>query len=63
MPSSNTGDLYFDEFVGELAALRGDEMPVSKFTDKPGGFDILDGSFRNNVTAKERRQVSDVVPT
>ncbi len=62
MPSRNTGDAYFDEFAGKMAALKGDEMPVSAFLDKIGGFDVLDGSMRNNITYKERRETSSVVP-
>ena len=37
-------------------------MPVSAFTDKIGGFDVLDGSMRNNIAFQEKRETSTVVP-
>lgn len=54
-----TGDTYFDEHVAVINRLEGNDMPVSAFTK----FDLLDGSLRNNVSFKEKRQSASFVPT
>ncbi len=53
-----TGDDYFDNFVSEINALNGYELPVSAFIDH----DVLDGSIRNNVSFNEHRQTATQVP-
>lgn len=53
-----TGDEYFDQHVDVINALSGYDMPVSAFTE----FGLLDGSFRNNVSFEEHRQIATQVP-
>ena len=53
-----TGDAYFDEFVQGFDTLSGYDMPVSAFTK----YGVLDGSFRNNVSYAEHRNIASYVP-
>ncbi|MCR4856302.1 MAG: pyruvate:ferredoxin (flavodoxin) oxidoreductase [Erysipelotrichaceae bacterium] len=53
-----TGDDYFDEFVQGFDTLSGYDMPVSAFTK----YGVLDGSFRNNVSYAEHRNIASYVP-
>ena len=53
-----TGDEYFDSYVAVMAALEGDNIPVSKFTE----FELLDGTMEPNITFKEKRSIADRVP-
>jgi pyruvate-ferredoxin/flavodoxin oxidoreductase len=54
----DTGDEYWDTFVAPIAALEGDDIPVSKFLD----YELLDGTMENNITFKEQREIADKVP-
>lgn len=54
----DTGDEYWDTFVAPIAALEGDDIPVSKFLDH----ELLDGTMENNITFKEQREIADKVP-
>ena len=49
-----TGDKYWDQHVQAMNHLEGDDLPVSNWLD----FNILDGSMRNNVSFKEKRQIA-----
>ncbi|MDR1697299.1 MAG: pyruvate:ferredoxin (flavodoxin) oxidoreductase, partial [Erysipelotrichaceae bacterium] len=53
-----TGDDYFDNYVMEVGALRGDDLPVSSFLKG----ELLDGTMENNITFKEKRNIADRVP-
>ena len=53
-----TGDEYWDTFVAPIAALEGDDIPVSKFLDH----ELLDGTMNNNITFNEQREIADKVP-
>jgi len=53
-----SGDEYWDTFVAPIAALEGDDIPVSKFLDH----ELLDGTMNNNITFKEQREIADKVP-
>ncbi len=54
----STGDEYFDEYVNEINDLNGYDMPVSTFLKH----DILDGSFHNNTSFNEHRNIATQVP-
>lgn len=54
-----TGDEYFDKHVEPINTQMGNEMPVSAFTK----YNLLDGSMRNNVAFKEKREIATEVPT
>jgi pyruvate-ferredoxin/flavodoxin oxidoreductase len=49
-----TGDKYWDQHVQAMNHLEGDDLPVSNWLD----FNILDGSMRNNISFKEKRQIA-----
>jgi pyruvate-ferredoxin/flavodoxin oxidoreductase len=51
-------DAYFDEYVNQIAALNGYDLPVSTFTK----YGLLDGSMRPNATSKEKRRIASDVP-
>ncbi|HKL73136.1 MAG TPA: pyruvate:ferredoxin (flavodoxin) oxidoreductase [Candidatus Onthovivens sp.] len=53
-----TGDDYFDTYVNVMAALDGDDIPVSTFTK----FELLDGTMNPNITYHEQRNIADRVP-
>ena len=53
-----TGDDYFDNYVGVMGNLGGDDLPVSKFTE----FELLDGTMNNDITYREQRSIADRVP-
>ncbi len=53
-----TGNDYFDNFVSEINALNGYELPVSAFIEH----DILDGTLKNNASFNEHRQIATQVP-
>lgn len=53
-----TGDEYFDQHVDQINGLNGYDLPVSAFTE----YGLLDGSFRNNVSFEEHREIATQVP-
>ena len=53
-----TGDDYFDSYVAIMGGGAGDDLPVSKFTE----FELLDGTMKNDITFKEKRNIADKVP-
>ena len=55
---AGSGDDYFDNFVSEINALNGYDIPVSAFIEH----DVLDGSIKNNVAFNEHRQIATQVP-
>ncbi|MDF9824299.1 pyruvate-ferredoxin/flavodoxin oxidoreductase [Breznakia sp. PF5-3] len=54
-----TGDEYFDKHVEPINMQMGNDLPVSAFTK----YNLLDGSMRNNVAFKEKREIATEVPT
>ena len=53
-----TGDDYFDNYVGVMGNLGGDDLPVSKFTE----YELLDGTMNPDITYREQRSIADRVP-
>ena len=53
-----TGDDYFDSYVAIMGNGMGDDLPVSKFTE----FELLDGTMKNDITFREKRNIADKVP-
>ncbi len=58
VPSADTGDTYYDEYVDTIDRLDGDELPTSAFQK----FELLDGTMEPNITFKEKRAIADRVP-
>lgn len=53
-----TGDDHYDNYVQKINALEGNDMKVSEFTKA----NIIDGSMPENVSFKEKRNISSYVP-
>ena len=53
-----TGDDYFDNFVMQIARLKGYDLPVSTFLQEP----LFNGGMRSDVTFEERRTIATQVP-
>jgi pyruvate-ferredoxin/flavodoxin oxidoreductase len=53
-----TGDEHFDNYVQKINALQGYDMKVSEFTKDT----LIDGSMPENVSFKEKRNISGYVP-
>lgn len=54
----DTGDTYFDEYVGAIDRLDGDELPTSAFLKD----ELLDGTMNENITFRQKRAIADRVP-
>ena len=54
----DTGDTYFDEYVGQIDALDGDDLPTSEFQK----WELLDGTMNENITFRQKRAIADRVP-
>lgn len=54
-----TGDEYFDKHVEPINMQMGNDLPVSAFMK----YNLLDGSMRNDVAFKEKRETATEVPT
>ena len=54
----DTGDQYFDEYVGTIDRLDGDELPTSEFLK----FELPDGTMEENITFRQKRAIADRVP-
>ena len=53
-----SGDDYFDNYVSVVGNLDGYDLPVSKFQE----YELLDGTMKNDITFKEKRNIADRVP-
>ena len=56
--AEDTGDTYFDEYIGTIDRLDGDELPTSEFTK----YELLDGTMNANITFRQKRAIADRVP-
>ncbi|MDR0831366.1 MAG: pyruvate:ferredoxin (flavodoxin) oxidoreductase [Bacillales bacterium] len=56
--NARVDDEYFDYYCSSIAALDGNEIPVSEFAK--GG--LLTGSMQNNLSLKEKRNTASEVP-
>lgn len=55
---ADTGDTYFDEYVGTIDRLDGDELPTSEFHK----YELQDGTMNANITFRQKRAIADRVP-
>ena len=51
-------DEYFDHYVASIAALKGNDLPVSEFMKG----NLLTGTMKNNLSLKEKRNIAVEVP-
>ena len=56
--AEDTGDTYYDEYIGTIDRLDGDELPTSEFTK----YELLDGTMNANITFRQKRAIADRVP-
>ncbi|MCQ2800232.1 MAG: pyruvate:ferredoxin (flavodoxin) oxidoreductase [Bacilli bacterium] len=55
---ADTGDTYYDEYIGVIDRLDGDELPTSEFMK----YELLDGTMNENITFRTKRAIADRVP-
>lgn len=54
----DTGDTYYDEYVGAIDRLDGDELPTSEFLK----YELADGTMEENIVFRQKRAIADRVP-
>lgn len=54
----DTGDTYYDEYVGTIDRLDGDELPTSEFLK----YELADGTMEENIVFRQKRAIADRVP-
>ena len=54
----DTGDTQYDEYVGTIDRLDGDELPTSEFLK----YELADGTMEENIVFRQKRAIADRVP-